>query len=54
MDPPGFCLDEPDGLTIPFGLFLGGSQLTKLLFQDDPKLTQADAAVESAPKDWSF
>ena len=27
------------------------SELTKLLFQDDSKMTQADAAVEAAPKD---
>ena len=27
------------------------SELTKLLFQDDSKMTQADAALEAAPKD---
>ena len=32
-------------------IYIYNSELTKLLFQDDSKMTQADAAVEAAPKD---
>ena len=40
-------------LTCPLStvIYIYNSELTKLLFQDDSKMTQADAAVEAAPKD---